>query len=68
MLKPSGIITAFSHAATTGCAVLADLERLLACLRSRAASAAENLFLRKQLALVEERKVDPHPASDAAAL
>ena len=64
MLKPSGIITAFSHAATTGCAVLADLGRL----RSRAALAAENLFLRKQLALVEERKVDPLPASDAAAL
>jgi hypothetical protein len=42
--------------------VLFDLGRLLAlCFRSRAALAAENLFLRKQLALFEERKAKPHP-------
>ena len=35
------------------------------CLRSRAALAAENLFLRKQLAFFEERKAQPHRATDA---
>lgn len=66
MLIASGLITALSHAATTGRAVLADLGRfLLLCLRSRAALAAENLFLRKQLALFEEREAQPHRATDA---
>ena len=66
MLIASGLITAFSHAATTGRAVLVELGRFLAlCLRSRAALAAENLFLRKQLALFEERKAQPHRANDA---
>src|ERR1700704_3488465 len=61
-----GLITALSHLATTGRAVLADLGRFLAlCLRSRAALAAEKLFLRKQLALFEERKAVPHGATDA---
>ena len=55
---------ALSHAVTT---VRADLGRYLAlCFRSRAALAAENLFLRKQLALFGERKVQPHRATDAA--
>jgi putative transposase len=31
----------------------------------RAALAAENLFLRKQLALFEERKAKPHRATDS---
>src|SRR5260370_14881770 len=66
MLIASGLIMAFSHAAMTGRAVLADLGRFLAlCLRSRAALVAENLFLRKQLALFEERKTQPHRATDA---
>ena len=66
MLIASGLITAFSHAATMGRAVLVELGRFLArCLRSRAALAAENLFLRKQLALFEERKAQPHRANDA---
>lgn len=66
MVIASALIMAFSHAATTGRAVLADLGRFLAlCLRSRAALAAENLFLRKQLALFEERKVQPRRATDA---
>jgi hypothetical protein len=66
MLIASGLITAFSHAATTGRAVLVELGRFLAlCLRSRAALAAENLFLRKQLALFEERNAHPHRATDA---
>jgi hypothetical protein len=45
---------------------LFDLGRLLVlALRPRAALAAENLFLRKQLALFQERKVKPHRATDA---
>lgn len=66
MLIPNSLIMAFSHGATTSRSVLADLGRFLAlCLRSRAALAAENLFLRKQLALFEERKAQPHRATDA---
>jgi hypothetical protein len=58
---------ALSHAVTTLRAVLFDLGRYLAfCFRSRAALAAENLFLRKQLALFGERRVQPHRATDAA--
>jgi putative transposase len=38
------------------------------CLRSPAALAAENLFLRKQLALYQERKVNPRRASHATRL
>ena len=34
------------------------------CLRSPASLAAENLFLRKQLALYQERKVKPQRATD----
>jgi len=36
--------------------------------RSRRALAAENLFLRKQLALFQERKVKPHRALDSTRL
>ena len=36
------------------------------CLRPGCVLAAENLFLRKQLALFGERKVQPHRATDAA--
>ena len=66
MLVAGGLITTLSHVATTGRAVLADLGCFLAlCLRSRASLAAENLFLRKQLALFEDRKARPHRATDA---
>ena len=66
MVIPNSRVMAFAHAATTSRSVLADLGRFLAlCLRSRAALAAENLFLRKQLALFEERKARPHRATDA---
>jgi putative transposase len=46
------------------------VDRDLACLarsgmRSRAQLAAENLFLRKQLALYQERGAKPHRADDA---
>jgi hypothetical protein len=39
---------------------------LMLCLRSSAVMAAENLFLRKQLALYQERHVKPRRATDAA--
>jgi hypothetical protein len=38
---------------------------VLAVARSRSTLAAENLFLRKQLALFQERKVKPRRADDA---
>src|SRR5918996_117757 len=66
MSSQSGVIVGLAHAAATAHAVLADLVRLMGlCFRSRAALAAENLFLRKQLALYEERKVRPRRATDA---
>src|SRR6266850_6482530 len=41
---------------------------LLLCLRPPAALAAENLFLRKQLALYQERHIKPQRATDATCL
>jgi putative transposase len=38
------------------------------CLRSPTALAAENLFLRKQLALYQERSITPRRAADATCL
>jgi putative transposase len=47
--------------------LLGDVVRFLRlCLRSSAEVAAENLFLRKQLALYQERHVKPRRATDAA--
>jgi hypothetical protein len=47
------------------CTLLLDATRFLrCCLRSPAALAAENLFLRKQLALYQERHVKPRHATD----
>jgi transposase InsO family protein len=46
--------------------LLADMTRFLQlCVRSRTALAAENLFLRKQMALYQERHVMPRRASNA---
>lgn len=48
------------------CALLLDTMRFLrCCLRPPAALAAENLFLRKQLALYQEGHVKPRRATDA---
>jgi transposase InsO family protein len=44
------------------------LQFVRSCLRSRARLAAENLFLRKQLALYLERQVEPRRASNATRL
>jgi len=47
-------------------AVTRDLASLASsAMRSRAQLAAENLFLRKQLALYQERRVKPRRADDA---
>src|SRR5215831_11822649 len=50
-------------------ALLVDTARfLLLCLRPSAASVAENLFLRKQLALYQERHIKPRRATNATRL
>ena len=58
-----------THSLNTLFFVACDLVRLLVLVsRSRRALAAENLFLRKQLALFQERKVKPHRAHDSTRL
>jgi hypothetical protein len=60
-------LEAFRHCERTAHRVLVDLvELLLLATTSRGALAAENLFLRKQLALFQERSVRPHQAEDSA--
>jgi putative transposase len=60
-----GTLAPFIHLCRVGAALGVDLARLLrAGLRSRTALAAENLFLRKQLALYRERHVRPRRTSD----
>ncbi len=59
----------FSHAFLTFYHVSLDFTRFLgSLLQSRFALAAENLFLRKQLALYQERQVRPRRATDATRL
>jgi putative transposase len=59
----------FSHAFLTLYQVNLDFLRFLgSLLQSRSALAAENLFLRKQLALYQERQVQPRRATDATRL
>ena len=59
----------FSHAFLTFYHVSLDFTRFLgSLLQSRSALAAENLFLRKQLALYQERQVRPRRATDATRL
>src|SRR5215831_14963960 len=66
---PGSIFQPLTHSLTTLSSVACDLVRLLVLVpRSRSALAAENLFLRKQLALFQERKVKPHRAHDSTRL
>ena len=66
---PSSIFPALTHSLTTLASVARDLAHLLVLVsRSRRALAAENLFLRKQLALFQERKLKPHRADDSTRL
>src|SRR5215831_6230923 len=58
-----------THSLRTLSSVACDFVHLLVLVsRSRRALAAENLFLRKQLALFQERKVKPHRADDSTRL
>src|SRR5215831_16796011 len=60
------LIRTLAHCSRTVLRVMADLVRLaLLAARSRRTLAAENLFLRKQLALFQERQVKPRRANDA---
>jgi len=67
-MSPSSIwLKAFWHCAQTIHCVLFDLAVLLfSAAKSRTALVAENLFLRKQLAMFQERSVRPHCAEDSA--
>ena len=59
----------FSHASFTLYHLTVDFIRLLGSfLQSRSVLAAENLFLRKQLSLYQERQVRPHRATHATRL
>src|SRR5215467_10352432 len=60
------LIRTVAHCFRTISSVVVDLVRLaFLATHSRSALAAENLFLRKQLALFQERKVRPRRADDA---
>ena len=66
---PGSIFKLLTHSLNTLSFVACDLVRLLVLVsRSRRALAAENLFLRKQLALFQERKVKPRRAHDSTRL
>jgi len=65
-MSGSSIFGAVAHCFRTLSAVVFDLVRLaFVTAHSRSALAAENLFLRKQLALFRERKVKPRRADDS---
>src|SRR5579863_4273742 len=62
----SSVFPALAYCVRTLFLVVIDLLRLASlAARSRSVLAAENLFLRKQLALFQERKVKPRRANDA---
>src|SRR5215469_6713596 len=66
---PGSVFQLLTHTSITLSFVACDLVRLLPLVsRSRRALAAENLFLRKQLALFQERKLKPHRAYDSMRL
>ena len=60
------LVRAMTHCLRTSSLVAFDLVSLASlAIRSHTSLAAENLFLRKQLALFRERKVKPRRANDA---
>jgi putative transposase len=62
----ASVFRALAHCVRTLSLVVVDLVRLASlAVHSHSALAAENLFLRKQLALFQERKVKPRRADDA---
>lgn len=65
-MSRSSVFRAVAHCFRTLSLVVFDLVRLaFLAAHSRSALAAENLFLRKQLALFQERKVKPRRADDS---
>jgi putative transposase len=67
MPTPLVLAAALRHCFVTIAIVLLDVARLLTIpVRSRRALDAENLFLRKQLALFQEWKVEPRRADYSA--
>jgi hypothetical protein len=65
MLRPM-LVSAVTHCCRTVAAVLYDLASLpVLAARSHGALVAENVFLRKQLALFQERKTGPSRADDS---
>jgi putative transposase len=59
----------FSLAFVILCHLIVDFVRLMrGLLQSRSALAAENLFLRKQLGLYQERQIRPRRATDCTRL
>src|SRR4051794_13817647 len=66
MSSQVSVFVALRHCFVSAILVLLDVVRIVTIsFRARRALAAENLFLRKQLALYQERKVKPRRASDA---
>ena len=59
-------LKAFRHCLATIDRVLFDFVELRLATKSRSALMAENLFLRKQLAMFQERNVKPRRAQDSA--
>ena len=65
-MSRSSVLRAVAHCFRTLSLVVFDLVRLaFLSARSRSTLAAENLFLRKQLALFQERKAKPRRADDS---
>src|ERR1700752_5058795 len=65
-MPASLIFLAAGHCVRTASLVVFDLVRLaVLAAHSSSALAAENLFLRKQLALFQERKIKPRRADDS---
>jgi transposase InsO family protein len=63
------LLTTLTHLLTVSVLLLVDILRFWALsARSGASLRAENLFLRKQLALYKERKIKPRRASDSTRL
>jgi len=66
MRTRSSLLSNFTQAASPLRMLLVDARHFLwLCLRSPTALAAENLFLRQQLALYQERQVKPQHATNA---
>src|SRR6266487_6412739 len=65
-MSRSSVFRTVAHCFRTLSLVVFDLVRLASLTaHSRSALAAENLFLRKQLALFQERKVKPRRSDDS---